>query len=248
MINENFYDSFAKDYNRMIPLEKQIESKKNIFSNFLSAETKTAADLGTGSGADSIALTKLGLQVKAFEPSSQMIKRAKKNFSKTNVEVDIYKNKVGEINASFHNSFDLVISFGNTFANINRDEIKASIEKVINLLKPNGKAFIQILNYDKILKEKERIVNITGSDEKQFIRFYDFCDGNVFFNILSFNKNELSNRKLITTEIFPYTHSFWQGLNQANDCKMEFFGDADLKKFEKSTSPNLIIKINKCRE
>ena len=60
--------------------------------------------------------------------------------------------------------FEMVISLGNTFANIERDSFQSSIKKCHDLLKEQGSLFIQVLNYKMILKEKKRIVNITESD------------------------------------------------------------------------------------
>lgn len=246
MLNKEFYNSFAEDYNSMIPLEKQIESKTKFFKRFIDDNTKSAADLGAGSGADSIALAKLGLAVTAFEPSIEMLKQAETNFKKQNVEVDIYNKKISEIDNSFHNSFDLIVSLGNTFANIDGNEIEKSVTKISDLLTKGGEAIIQILNYDKVLKEKERIVNITESDEKQFIRFYDFCGEKIFFNILSFYKDDFAKRELITTEIYPYTKSLLKKLFEQNGIsKLQFFGDLKFNEFDESKSPNLILVLEK---
>lgn len=246
MLNREFYNSFAEDYNSMIPLEKQVESKTDFFKLFIDDDTKSAADLGAGSGADSIALVKLGLNVTAFEPSQEMLKQAEINFTKQSVEVDIYNKKISEIDEKFHRSFDLVVSLGNTFANINNEEIEQSAVKVLSLLKTGGKAIIQLLNYEKVLKEKERIVNITESKEKLFIRFYDFCGDKVYFNLLSFHKSGLSNRQLITTEIFPYTKSFIEKLFVKNRAhKIEFYGDMKMNKFDENKSNDLIMILRK---
>jgi len=246
MLNKEFYDSFAEDYNSMIPLEKQVESKTDFFKRIIDDDTKSAADLGAGSGADSIALAKLDLNVTAFEPSSEMVTQAKQNFTNQNVKVDIHKKRIMEIDNSFHNSFDLVVSLGNTFANINKEDIEGSVVKVLDLLKENGKVIIQILNYDKVLKERKRIVNITESDKKQFIRFYDFCGSNVYFNLLSFFKNDFANRQLIATEIFPYTKSFLEELFVKNGAdKIEFYGDMKMSEFDSFSSNNLIIIVRK---
>lgn len=246
MLNEEFYNSIAESYSDMVSLEKQIKSKISFFKQFINDKIKTAVDLGSGSGADSIALAKLGLKVTAFEPSTEMVKQAKENFNEQNVQVDIYNNKIADINKSFHNSFDLVVSLGNTFANINNEEIEQSVVKVLALLKSEGKAIIQLLNYEKILKEKERIINISESGEMQFIRFYDFIGDSVFFNILSFRKDNFQERQLITTEMFPYTKSFLEKLfNKNNFSKIEFFGDMKFNQFNEKSSKDLIIILEK---
>lgn len=246
MNNTEFYNSFAKDYNTMIPLKKQVKSKANFFRQFIGDSTRTAADIGAGSGADSIALSELGVNVSAFEPSTEMLNEAKLNFHNSNVDVDLLNKKVSEIDTSFDNSYDLIVSMGNTFANIKDTEIEQSIAKVCSMLKPEAKAIIQLLNYTKVLNEKERIVNITGSKEKQFIRFYDFCGNDLYFNILSYSKDDFSNREIITTQIYPYTSKFMRELLLKQELeKVEFYGDMKLNRFEESNSTDLIIIIKK---
>lgn len=246
MTNAKFYNDISEQYDEMIPLEKQIQNKIDFINTLLLESGKSATDIGAGSGADSIALANSGLNVTAFEPSAQMLKQAKENFKKLNVNVEIYNRKVVEIDKSFFKSFDYIFSLGNTFANIPYFEIEESINQIFRLLKSTGKAVIQILNYTKVLNEKERIVNITESKDKQFIRFYDFCDDKVFFNILSFNKNNSSERNLITTEIFPYTKSFLEKIFlESGFNKVKFYGDMKLNELKESASNNLIIIAEK---
>jgi ubiquinone/menaquinone biosynthesis C-methylase UbiE len=86
--NNAFYDELASDYDEMISFEKSVEKKKNLFKNFLSSEMKSAADIGCGSGVDSIALSLSGLKVTAFDPSSEMLKIAKSNTARMNGKVE----------------------------------------------------------------------------------------------------------------------------------------------------------------
>jgi len=246
MLNDEFYNSIAENYNEMIPLEKQIESKTNFFKHFINENTNTAADLGAGSGADSIALAKLGLNVTAFEPSTEMVKQAKTNFAEHNVDVEIHNKKITGIDESFRNSYDLIVSLGNTFGNIDKGEIGQSIAKRYTFLREGGKVVIQLLNYYKILKEKERIINITASDQKQFVRFYDFINNRILFNVLSFDRNDFSNRKLITTEIFPYRKVFLESLfNKHYPHEINVYGDLNRSPFDQTASPNLIMEVIK---
>ena len=242
MLNKSFYDSIARNYDKMASLKKQIGTKEKFFTNFVTNKTKTAADLGAGSGADSIALAKKGLDVTAFEPSIQMTETAQQNFESYNVNVAIHQFKISEIPARFNNSFYLIVCLGNTFANILPSEIEASVERVYDLLKRTGKVVIQLLNYDYVLEHRERIVNITSSEEKYFVRFYDFAGEKIFFNILSFNKSNPAERELITTEIFPYRKSFLERLlKTAGFNGISFYGDTGLNEFDEKTSKNLII-------
>jgi 2-polyprenyl-3-methyl-5-hydroxy-6-metoxy-1,4-benzoquinol methylase len=181
--NKDFYDSLAGDYDEMISFNDAVERKVNTLRKFISPSMKTAADIGCGTGVDSIALAKLGLNVTAFDPSDVMIRVAEDNAEREGVKIDFQNCAADEIQKRFNNSFDLVISLGNTFANIERDKFDQSIRKCSNILKPEGSILIQILNYKKILYEKERIVNITEKNGNYYVRFYDFINGEIHFNL-----------------------------------------------------------------
>lgn len=246
MLNKEFYNTIAPNYNEMVSLDKQVETKKEFFKYFVNDKTKTVIDLGCGSGGDSIALAKLGFNVTAVDPSGKMISEAEKNFSGFNVDISTYNLGIKDIPTKLDTQFDLAVAMGNTFANINKDDVIDSIGKINKLLKVGGKLIIQILNYDLVRKEKERIVNITDSEELTFIRFYDFCNDKIFFNILTFDKNKPSKRNLITTEIFPYNLEFFENaLTQFHFHSLKFYGNMKFEEFDRTRSKNLIVVAKK---
>ena len=163
--NNVFYDELASDYDNMISFEKAVEIKKKLFINFVADEMKSAADIGCGSGVDSISLSSLGLKVTSFDPSSEMLKSAKANADRTKAKIDFHNYSADNIPTEFNNNFDLVVSLGNTFANIPPEEFSSSLKRCYQILKPNGHLLIQVLNYEKILAEKQRIVNITAGEK-----------------------------------------------------------------------------------
>jgi len=203
--NKDFYDNFAEDYSKMISFDNAIEKRKSLLNNIVQPKIKIAADLGCGTGIDSAAMAQLGLAVTGFDPSGEMIKQAKSNAGKASLKIDFENCGISKIPAAFNQKFELVISLGNTFANIERVSFQSSLKRCYDLLKGQGNLFIQVLNYKMILKEKNRIVNITESKEHFFIRFYDFIKDEIKFNILKFSKADPKVNKLITTTVYPYT-------------------------------------------
>jgi 2-polyprenyl-3-methyl-5-hydroxy-6-metoxy-1,4-benzoquinol methylase len=188
----------------MISFEKAVVSKKKAMSKLINSQMQFAADLGCGSGVDSIALASLGLKVTAFDPSSEMIKAAKKNARGEGLKIDFNNYSIDSIPKSFNEKFDFAVSLGNTFANIKKEKFKKSIFKCFDMLKSSGVLLIQILNYKKVVEIKKRIVNITEGNNKYFIRFYDFLNEEIIFNILTFNKIKPSENRLLSTKLFPY--------------------------------------------
>ncbi|MGB5529081.1 MAG: methyltransferase domain-containing protein, partial [Ignavibacteriaceae bacterium] len=195
---------------------------------------------------DSIALVSLGLKVTAFDPSVEMLAIAKENTERVKAKVTFHNQYIDSIPEDFNDQFDLVVSLGNTFANIRREQLVKSLQRCKQILKPQGILLIQILNYEKILNEKERIVNITEGVDKYFIRFYDFIGTDLIFNIILFNKEKPSEHKLISTKLFPHTlDDFNNAMNRVGFNEVEFFSDLELTIFYKELSKDLIIRAIK---
>ena len=241
--NKVFYDELASDYDNMISFEKAVKNKKKLLKNFLTAEVKSAADIGCGSGVDSISLSSLGLKVTAFDPSTEMLKVAEANADRTNAKIGFHNYSADNIPNEFNNNFDLVTSLGNTFANIPKEKFLTSLQRCYEILKPKSQLLIQVLNYEKILANKQRIVNITEAADKYFIRFYDFHDEQIIFNILTFSKAKPSESKLISTEIYPYSSEFLSiELRRAGFRSANFYSNLELSPYSKEKSKDLVIR------
>jgi SAM-dependent methyltransferase len=241
--NTDFFNRLAEEYDLMIPFAKAVDRKKNLFKDIINPYMKYAADIGSGTGTDSIALTSIGLKVTAFDPSIRMINIARDNAKKEGTEVDFYNYPIDLIPGEFANKFDIAIALGNTFANVERDKFIISIKKCFNILKQGGTLLLQILNYEKVVAEKRRIINITEKRGSYFVRFYDFVDNELIFNILTFKLENPSQYRLISTRLFPYSKFDLEGgLKEAGFTSIEFFSDFNLSTFDNQQSKDLIIR------
>ena len=246
LLNIDFFNQLAEYYDLMIPFAKAVERKKDILKNFITPDQKYAADFGCGTGTDSIALAKLGLNVTSFDPSSEMIEKAFANALKEKVKVDFLLSNVANTPKNFNACFDLIISLGNTFANIKKQNLFNSLKRCHEVLKKGGVLLIQILNYQKILSGKERIVNITESDAYLFIRFYDFKSGHMVFNSLKIAKAKLSDYSLISTKVYPHLKmDFEKLLSKLNFASVEFHSDLHLSAYIETSSKNMVIRCTK---
>ena len=246
MDNKDFYNQLAASYDEMISFKSALERKRKSYKEVLRPEMKTAADLGCGTGLDSIALSQLGLKVTAFDPSHEMLKKAEANTIRSALKIDFHNHFIDRIPKSQTGKFDLVISSGNTFANIPKNLFDKSIKKCFDLLNEKGTLIIQILNYEKILKHKNRILNINETNDEIFVRFYDFEENKLFFNVLVFNKYHTRGNVTITTELFSYSKKdFEQSLAKAGFVKTEFSSNLSGDKFDPETSRDLFIKAFK---
>lgn len=239
--NSEFYDSFARFYDGMINLEKSITGKKNALALY-DFGSERGADIGCGSGADSIALAALGKRITGFDPSSEMVRQARLNAKKFGADTEFFEYGVSAIPGKFYGKFGFAVSLGNALANMDKSELGKGLGRINKILEPGGFFLLQILNYEKILREKERIVNITLHGEENYIRFYDFYDDKVKFNILRFSRDNTKDRELVTTEIFPYTPDELQDILSNSGFEIEdVYGSLAQEKFDVKRSPNLVI-------
>lgn len=240
--NQEFFNELSSRYDSMIPFEKAVKRKEELFKSLLKTEIKTIADIGCGTGSDSIALARLGYTVTSFDPSTEMLNKLKLNAQSFEIKVDSYQFGAAQIPDDFNNKYDAVISLGNSFANIPLNEFESSVGKCFSLLKEKGELYIQILNYEKILLERKRIVSITTNRNIFFVRFYDFGENEVVFNVLQFDKKHPQDNKLISTEIHPYSANvFTKALKKAGFKSINYYSNFNLSPFDLNTSNDLII-------
>jgi SAM-dependent methyltransferase len=225
----------------MTNLEERMTTEIDFF---LSLKNKfsfnNALDIGCGTGIHSMILAKCGAEVVSIDPSEEMIKRAVTNFAESKNVRFIHANLENYSENSKH-SFESAFCMGNTFAHIS-----VGLEKFVFALKEKllkeAIFVLQILNYEKIVQEKERIINIRESDEKLFVRFYDFItDSELNFNVLMFDK-KLKTHNLDSTPIFAYKENFLKEIFISFGFELiDTFGNMKFEKYNKYESQNLIL-------
>jgi SAM-dependent methyltransferase len=230
----------------MIDFNSALERKINALKLFVSSEVNTAADIGCGSGIDSIALASLGLEVSGFDSSHLMIEKAMQNAREENKNAKFFNHTAQEIPESFNSNFDFICSLGNTVANISHDDIAVTIKRFSDLLNQNGKLLFHILNYERILRVNERIVNIGKDENDCIVRFYDFEKDHINFNILKFEIDNPKSRKLISTKVYPHSLKLFLDLLKQNGFKIiEVFGDLRKNAFNSETSNDIYLFAEK---
>lgn len=240
--NEDFYNSISVFYDGMVNFSSALLRRKNLLKNLITDKLSTAADLGCGTGMDSISLAMNGINVTGFDSSEEMINKAKENSSNAGYNINFQKFSLDRIPSAFYSKFDLVVSLGNTLANLNEKKLNIAIVKISRLLKQDGKLVIQILNYKKIVKDKVRIVNVNSEGDDLYIRFYDFLPDRINFNILKIHKIDNSKRELYTTVVYPHSKELFLKVLKENNFKhIKFYGGLDLKPYKKNGSSDLVI-------
>ena len=247
MKNENFYNAVSPFYDSMISFEKSLEKRKVFYEKiFAQKNIKVAADIGCGSGLDSLALAGVGLKVSGFDPSAEMIQLAKQNARKLNTDARFYQKGILDLPPKFNNKFDCVVFFGNTLANVNKVDLDKAFQKIFDLLKPNGIFLFQILNYSRIEKQNEKVIGFTDTDDLFIVRFNEYLNDEMNFHFLSVNKKRVSDSSHFYTKIYPHQQKFVSPLlQQVGFSRSKYYGSMAMEKFSVTNSKDLIVFAQK---
>lgn len=244
--NTGFYNSLSPDYDLMVNASSYISARKDILKKFIKENYRSAADIGCGTGNDAIALALNGLKVAGFEPSADMLRKAREKSAAYGCKINFVNAPAAGIKNIFDNKFDLVISLGNTLANINSPGLQKSLKRMRSVMKDGGTLLIQLLNYANLRKENKRIVNVTESGGRIFFRFYDFLPGRLNFNILAADRKNLKSHRLISTRLYEYRkNEMYVMLINAGFKNIKYYSDFSRNPFSAASSKDLIITANK---
>lgn len=242
MKTKNFFDDVSHFFDNMTDASKVISTRKELLKKFITPGMQKAADLGCGTGNDSISLGLNGLDVTGFDISGKMIEKAEINAKKFNLDLKFYEYSIDKIPGIFNGNFDFAVSLGNSVALVERSKIKKSFERIYKILKPGGTFILQILNYTAIKKSGNRIVNISKNPPNVYVRFYDQFEMPLNFNILRFNEHNPKDFELLTTKLYPYDKNFLTDvLKKIGFKKILFFSSLNKDKFDKINSKDLIL-------
>lgn len=243
--SKNFYDEISGIYEKMIDFEKNLELRIGAYKK-ISPEKGRVVDIGCGVGLDSISMAANGHEVVSFDISPNMINEAKRNAEKYDVKIDAGINSFDTIEKEHYGKYDYVISVGNTIAHLKPAELKKALYKTFKILKPGGKIFLHILNYDLIIKSSKRINNIANRDGRIIIRLYDFGKGSIDFNILSFPVDNPREYKIVTTKHYPHDHNeIRNNLRRVGFSKIKFMKNFMGEKFSVKESKDLFIEAKR---
>lgn len=171
-----FYDELSKVYD--IVFERDEDTV-----NFLSKDLKVGAtvlDIACGTGTYADELAKKGCIVEGVDLDNEMIRLAEKKKGKLSVNFSV--GDMRELKFMFEGEkYDLIYCIGNSLVHLqNRLEIQNFIKHCYNKLNQEGRVVIQIINFDRILKEDIRALPTIDRKEAgvKFIRNYRHREDN----------------------------------------------------------------------
>ena len=218
-----FYESIAKVYDYIFPKNrKQLEFVESIKK--ISIEEKIL-DIGCATGNLTELLGEKTRNIVGIDLDKELLKEAKYKHPNLNFE----NMNMLEVNEKFEeNSFDRVVSFGNTLVHLDsREEVEEFFQKVYKTLKFNGFFIVQIINYNRVIEKNIKNLPTIDNEKVKFVRDYEYDKsiGKVDFitelTIKEANLNIKNNIKLLAlTKI-----EIQKFLGEIGFRNIEFYGD-----------------------
>ena len=245
----HFYDALAPSYDTMTSFPKRFVQERPFFHVLVERfRIRTAIDAGCGTGFHSILLAQLGVHVTAVDVSSQMLKEVERHAADLHVSIKRVESTFQELQSHVWGEFDALFCMGNSLAHVlDQQELKLSFKNFFSVLKPGGALFLQSLNYDRIMMKRERVQSIKESGETTFVRFYDYDEDAVLFNILTINRtNNGAKQTLNTIRLRPILRNeLVLLLEEAGFVSVNVYGGISLEDFQPEVSKDLVVLARK---
>ena len=241
------YDALAADYDRFVDWEGRLAHELPFFKRlFKERGVERVLDSACGTGHHAIALAQQGFHVVGADLSTVMIERARQNAATAGADVAFRVAGLGEL-VSLGESFDAVLCLGNSLPHLLTPQaIAEALADFGAVLNPGGLLVIQNRNFDLVWAAQERFMppqaHHDGGQEWLFLRFYDFHDATITFNMFRLRRTKQGwEQEIESTELQPiFRDEFAAALEGAGFDHVLFYGSYDGSAFDPARSGDLI--------
>lgn len=234
VVNETF--SFEKICNLLLPRRKSMESLyenaelydaiydkkrdeavgrywKKVLEK--TENIKTVFDCSIGTGQMTFGLNSLNFKLAGSDISTDMLEKCRNNAKERGIDISLEQCDFRKLSEKITGKYDLVISTGNSIPHVNNEDAVAVIKEMAGLVNDNGYLYIDIRNWDKILRDHQRFYFYNPwhlSDERvNLVQVWDYnIDGTITFNLVyTFEKDEkITRNEVMSVYYFPVSRSF----------------------------------------
>ena len=243
------YNKIASVYDYMINWEERLQTEDPFFHHlFREQMTKSIVDLGCGSGGHALHWGEMGYNVTGIDSSKDMIALAKKKAESLEIDIEFVCSPILDFPSKIEEPVDMVVCLGNTLPHILETQTMEKLFRdTVLKLNPMGIAVVHLLNYERILETQRRDFPVKSCfmDESEyvFIRFYDYHQQNLLFNLVSISKEKDTwNSTSISMYHYPWRLEELKEIarNAGFKTVMEY-GDFGFAEFVPEQSENLIL-------
>jgi glycine/sarcosine N-methyltransferase len=241
------YDALAADYDRFVNWEGRLSHELPfLITLFEGYRVQRVLDAACGTGQHAIALARRGYQVVGADLSAAMVERARENAAALGAEVTFVVAGLGEFSA-LGMTFEAAICLGNSLPHLlSASAVAEALADLSGVLPPRGLLVIQNRNFDRVWTARERFMTPQSYRDTEgewlFLRFYDYGEETVTFNMLRLRRTEDGwVQDVESTELRPiFGDDLARALAAAGFDQITLYGSYDGSPFEPTQSGDLI--------
>jgi len=242
------FSSIAPYFDLIFPYKK---GKGDFLESLVNARPSSIIDIGCATGALIADLSQRGHKTVGVDLDDEMIRIAKESNEDSADGPDFFALNMMEIDRRFPSaSFDLASCLGNTLPHLQSlDAILDFFRKVHKILRPGGKIAIQIVNYDRIMREKSGELPFIENDKIAFSRKYIFPGASPLVEFHTLIQDKRNNKEVANKSmLYPLlSGEMSSALRDAGFRNCAFYGDFSKIPYNPGESPALIAVGEKGR-
>ena len=204
----DLYEHIADDYDAVTGAAGRRQAAQTMLAELRRRHPfDSVLDVACGNGMHAMMLAEMGVAVTAADISEAMLGQARRRAAEAHLAVRWVHTPMQEIARCVEGPFDAILCLGNSLPHLlDPHQLTGTLAGFARLLAPRGVVVLQLLNYARVLARQERIVGVTGQGDTQYVRFYDFLEDFVRFNILKLTWSASGcTHDLADTLLRPYT-------------------------------------------
>lgn len=252
MTSVPLYDALAVDYDRFVSWPGRLARELPFLERTFQAHgVQSVLDSACGSGRHAIALAQRGYHVVGADLSAPMIEQARRNAADAGTDVPFAVAGFGRL-ASLGRTFDAVLCLGNSLPHLLTPAAVAdALADFAAVLSPGGLLVMQNRNFDQVWAARERFIgpqaHRDGEEEWLFVRFYDFHEETLTFNMVRLHRSEAGWTQAVdATELHPiFRDGLAEALAAAGFGEVAFYGGYDGSAFDPAGSGDLLAVARK---
>lgn len=186
-----FYEKLSEVYEYVFPVKSESIDflKERILPN------GTVLDVACGLGDHIKLLRDRGFYVEGHDFSSTMVKRASVRHPKLHFKTA----NMLELNQNIDDKKNAIICIGNSLVHLeDNNAVQAFIQQSFDNLEKNGSLIVQIVNYDRVLKNNVSSLPTINNQNIQFVRNYSLEPGR---KKVSFSTDLTVNNETFKSEV-----------------------------------------------
>jgi len=249
----DLYESIAGKYDEVTGADGRQAPAEAMLAELRRRHPLTRVlDVACGNGLHAMILARMGAEVTAADISRPMLDqaRARAEAARLNVQwvhaamQNIAERVEGLVPSNAEGSFDAILCLGNSLPHLLEPRLLArTLAGFARLLAPDGVVALGLLNFARVLDREERIVGVTRRGDREFIRFYDFLEDLVRFNVLTLDFSAGQCKHEITsTLLHPYTPAeVAAACESAGLSRFDLFAGTAFEPFDERQSDTLTV-------